>query len=159
MSRLPVIHTLFDYHFAMYQRIWESINQLTDEQFLQAVPYSHGSVRNQMVHVVAAEARWLLGLKGDQAARRFTITPETYPDRQSVWELWHNTSNNLRAYIDSLEESNLESVPPGMFGPAWQVLHHLINHGTDHRAQILHTLHDLGVPTFDQDLILYLWRV
>ena len=41
----------------------------------------------------------------------------------------------------------------------WQVLIHVANHGTDHRAQILRALHDLGIPTFDQDLILYLWKI
>lgn len=33
----------------------------------------------------------------------------------------------------------------------------MANHGTDHRAQILRTLYDLGAPTFSQDLIMYLW--
>jgi uncharacterized damage-inducible protein DinB len=37
------------------------------------------------------------------------------------------------------------------------VLLHVANHGTDHRAQLLRALHDFGAPTFDQDLILYLW--
>jgi uncharacterized damage-inducible protein DinB len=28
---------------------------------------------------------------------------------------------------------------------------------TDHRAQMLRTLHDFGAPTFEQDMIFYLW--
>jgi uncharacterized damage-inducible protein DinB len=44
-----------------------------------------------------------------------------------------------------------------MGGPAWQVLAHVVNHGTDHRAQILRLLDRYGAPTFDQDLILHLW--
>jgi hypothetical protein len=35
----------------------------------------------------------------------------------------------------------------------------LVNHGTDHRAQVLRLLHDLGAPTFNQDLIIYLWEL
>jgi hypothetical protein len=34
----------------------------------------------------------------------------------------------------------------------------MINHGTDHRATVLQKLHDLGAPTFDQDLIIWLWE-
>jgi uncharacterized damage-inducible protein DinB len=37
----------------------------------------------------------------------------------------------------------------------WQVLIHVVNHGTDHRAQILRLLHDLGVKTTSQDYIFY----
>jgi hypothetical protein len=33
----------------------------------------------------------------------------------------------------------------------------MVNHGTDHRAQILRVLHDFDAPTFDQDLIIHLW--
>ena len=41
----------------------------------------------------------------------------------------------------------------------WQILLHMVNHGTDHRAQILARLHELGAPTTEQDLVLYLWNV
>ncbi|MBK6794482.1 MAG: hypothetical protein IPG80_18510 [Anaerolineales bacterium] len=35
----------------------------------------------------------------------------------------------------------------------WQVLLHVVNHATDHRAQLLRALHDLGVDTKSQDYI------
>jgi uncharacterized damage-inducible protein DinB len=37
----------------------------------------------------------------------------------------------------------------------WQVLLHVVNHGTDHRAQALRMLNDLGVKTVSQDYIFY----
>jgi uncharacterized damage-inducible protein DinB len=40
----------------------------------------------------------------------------------------------------------------------WEILAHVVNHGTDHRAQILSLLFQLGAPTVEQDLILYLWE-
>ena len=39
----------------------------------------------------------------------------------------------------------------------WQVLLHVVNHGTDHRAQLLRVLHDLGVQTTSQDYIFYVY--
>jgi hypothetical protein len=46
-----------------------------------------------------------------------------------------------------------------MTGSVWGVLVHLVNHGTDHCAQILRTLYDFGAPTFDHDLIFHLWSI
>ena len=37
----------------------------------------------------------------------------------------------------------------------WQVLLHVANHGTDHRAQLLRSLNDLGVRTESQDYIFF----
>jgi uncharacterized damage-inducible protein DinB len=40
----------------------------------------------------------------------------------------------------------------------WQVLLHVANHATDHRAQILRALHELGVKTIYQDYIFYVYE-
>jgi uncharacterized damage-inducible protein DinB len=40
----------------------------------------------------------------------------------------------------------------------WQVLLHVANHGTDHRAQLLRQLHDLGIETTSQDYIFYIFQ-
>jgi uncharacterized damage-inducible protein DinB len=37
------------------------------------------------------------------------------------------------------------------------VLLHVANHGTDHRAQLLRLLHDLGVKTTSQDYIFHVY--
>jgi uncharacterized damage-inducible protein DinB len=37
-------------------------------------------------------------------------------------------------------------------------LAHVVNHGTDHRGQILATLHGLGAPTVEQDMMFFLWE-
>jgi uncharacterized damage-inducible protein DinB len=39
----------------------------------------------------------------------------------------------------------------------WQVLLHVVNHGTDHRAQMLKILHDFGVKTESQDYIFFVY--
>jgi len=37
----------------------------------------------------------------------------------------------------------------------WQLLTHVANHGTDHRAQTFAMLHQMGAPTLEQDIILF----
>ena len=157
MLSVEMIRTLVAYNEALHRRKWESIMQLTDEQFVAEIGYSHGSIRHQVVHVAGAEGRWLRGLKGALDARTFRPDPADYPTRQSALALWEAGARELAAYAASLEEAALRHTPAGFRGPAWQALLHVVNHGTDHRAQILRALHDFGAPTFDQDLVLHLW--
>ncbi|HRW05683.1 MAG TPA: DinB family protein [Caldilineaceae bacterium] len=157
MSALQQIQLLFDYNYALYDRIWESVMTLTDEQFNQDDPYAHGSLHNQLLHVAVVDTRWFRGLRGDPHARHFTVDPADYPTREAVHTFFQEAATAAKTYIADLDEAILEQPMPGMNEPQWQILLHIANHGTDHRAQILRTLHDLGAPTFPQDLIMYLW--
>jgi len=157
VTGLDQIRTLTAYNYALYDRLWSGIMTLSDEQFTQEIPYSHGSVRNQIVHVARTDTAWLRGLKGDPASRAYTLDPADYPTRAAAKALWDASAHNLQAYVAALAEDDLAQVSPTMPGPVWHVLLHLANHGTDHRAQILRALNDLGAPTFDQDMIFYLW--
>lgn len=157
MLSIEMVRTMLSYHEALYRKLWQSIMELTDEQFVQPIPYSHGSIRDQMVHVASVDERWLAGLKGDREARRITRQPEGYPDRNRVRDLWDQVAAKVRLYAEDLAPEELSFRPRGMRGPVWQILLHMVNHGTDHRAQILRMLDEFGAPTFDQDLIIHLW--
>jgi uncharacterized damage-inducible protein DinB len=68
----------------------------------------------------------------------------------------------MHAYLAALQDGDLFSTP--ITEPeedkdliVWQVLLHVVNHGTDHRAQILRQLHDLGLKTTSQDYIFYVY--
>jgi uncharacterized damage-inducible protein DinB len=68
----------------------------------------------------------------------------------------------MRHYLDELRDDMLFDKP--IEEPeedkdliVWQVLLHVVNHGTDHRAQLLRLLHDLGVKTTSQDYIFYVY--
>ena len=67
----------------------------------------------------------------------------------------------MRAYLAKLRDDMLSEKP---FADGedkdlilWQVLLHVANHGTDHRAQLLRLLNDLGVKTTSQDYIFYVY--
>jgi len=158
MTIVDLIYTFVEFNDALHRRTWESIMTLSDEQFVTEIDFSHGSLRNQMVHLAGVDRRWLRGLKEQPDARSFRPDPASYPSRQSAYELWDGVALEVKEYAAGLDEAALLRTPQRMYGPAWQVLLHMVNHGTDHRAQVLRILHDFGAPTFDQDLIFHLWR-
>jgi uncharacterized damage-inducible protein DinB len=153
---IEMLRTMVDYHHALYDKLWDSIMLVTDEQFAEPLAYSRGSIRDQMVHVANTDARWLRGLQEDPTARSLRFDPAEYGTRERALALWEEVSAELAAYVSDLDRQAVAHILAGIGAPVWQVLLHVVNHGTDHRAQILRALYDLGVPTFDQDLILYL---
>lgn len=149
----------YDYHFSENRNLWESyIASLPQEQFTQPVAYSLGSVRNQVVHLMEVEQAWFSGLRGISEPQ--FLTPEDSADRAIIRAYGDSVEQNMREYLatlrdDRLFEKPLEGEDENLI--LWQVLLHVVNHGTDHRAQMLRLLNDLGVKTGPQDYIFYVY--
>lgn len=158
MSKLTIVKSMLEYHYALNHKLWKAIELINEGQFLADSQYSHGSIRNHLVHMVQTDIRWMLALQGDPGARKYAIAPNDYPGKSATRALLNDTANKLSEWVNSLDEENMDQTPLYMGGPMWQCLLHIVNHGTDHRAQILNLLDQYGVPTFDQDLITYLWE-
>ena len=158
MGIAELARTMVEYNDALHRQMWKSIYQLTDDLFTASIEYSHGSIRNQMVHLAAVDGRWTRGLKCQPDARSFNPHADDYPTSNSVFALWDPIAREFCDLVNGMDEEQLMSVPCGMNEPTWQVILHVVNHGTDHRAQVLRALHDFGAPTFSQDLIIHLWQ-
>ena len=148
---------LYQYHFAINQKIWdEAISQLSDEQFIQALPYSVGSVRNQLVHMAETELRWFSGLQ--ELPPPPYSNPTLFPHKHQVQTLSDKAKSMIDGYLEELSDAALDDPfgsPPSKL-KVWQVLFHILSHGVDHRAQLLAMLNQLGIETFPQDYALYL---
>ena len=148
----------FGYHFSENRNIWDAyIPSISDERFTQNLSYSHGSVRNQVVHLMSVDDTWFSGLRGVEIPD--SLDPATFVDRNSVRLRWDAVEQRMRDYLADLRDDMLFQKP---FAEGedkdlivWQVLLQVANHGTDHRAQLLRLLNDLGVKTVSQDYIFY----
>jgi uncharacterized damage-inducible protein DinB len=149
----------FDYHFSENRITWDRyVMQLTDAQFVQAAPYSLGSVCNHIVHLAWVDDTWFSGLRG--APLPEPLDPTAFTDRASLRAYWDRIEAEMRAYLahlqdDALFEKPLEGEDEHLI--VWQVLLHVVNHGTDHRAQILRMISDFGIKTVSQDYIFYVY--
>lgn len=156
MLSINIFRKYFEYHYALYERIWDSIEELSEEQYFQEFEYSRGSLHDQMFHIAATDRAWLRGIQGIPRKPRLKL--EDFPDQTSLRVLFDEVKMEAVKFLATLTEAELERIPRRFKGPVWQVLLHVVNHGTDHRAQVLRILHDCGAPTFDQDFVLWLWR-
>ena len=148
----------YDYHFSENRNIWDAyIPSLSDEQFTQNESYSHGSVRNQIVHLMSVDDTWFSGLRGVDMPD--SLDPASFLDRSSIRVHWDAVEQRMRGYLAELRDEMLFETPFSVGEDKdlilWQVLLQVANHGTDHRAQLLRLLNDLGVKTVSQDYIFY----
>lgn len=154
----------YDYNYALHRRVWECIDHITDAQFVEEVPYSIGSIRNHMVHLTGVDERWLARLNGSPVPNALQYAD--FATRAATRARWEQAAQAMSSYISSLQNSQLDEMVhydmPQRGGAKqnlrWQILLHVVNHGTDHRAQILPVLHRLGAPTLEQDFMIYLWE-
>ena len=151
----------YDYHFTENRKIWDShITQLTHEQFTQNVDYSHGSVRDQIIHLMSVDELWFSELRGVESSEPFSAID--FDDREIIRAHWDSVEQSMRHYLAELRDDMLFAKPikepeEDKDLSVWQVLLHVVNHGTDHRAQLLRVLHDLGFKTTSQDFIFYVY--
>ena len=151
---------LYEYHMSENRALWDKyVAQLSDEQFARDVNYSRGSVRNQIVHLISADDTWFCELRGVALPEPLNADEM---DRRMLRAHWDTVEANMRAYLANLRDEMLftKPFPPGEDENliVWQVLLHVANHGTDHRAQILRLLNDLGVKTVSQDYIFFVYE-
>lgn len=156
----------YEYHFTENRTLWERyVMQLSAAQFTQPVTYSHGSVRDQIVHLIDVDDVWFSELRGVVPAEPLPSVPvdgDHTRDRAIIRAHWDRVEQQMRAYLAELRDDQLHDRP--IQEPeedknliVWQVLLHVVNHGTDHRAQLLRFLNDLGIKTTAQDYIFYVY--
>jgi uncharacterized damage-inducible protein DinB len=151
----------YGYHFAENRTLWDHyIAQLSAEQFTQQFAYSHGSVRDQIVHLMDVDDVWFSELQGVEPLEPAASAQDD--DRQSLRARWDAIEQRMRTYLSALQDEALDTRPiqepeedKGL--RVWQVLLHVVNHATDHRAQLLRSLNDLGLETRSQDYIFYVY--
>jgi uncharacterized damage-inducible protein DinB len=112
------------------------------------------------VHLISADELWFCELRVVPPSAPFLAAD--FDDRKKIRAHWDSVEQSMREYLAELRDDMLFDKPIEFPESdkdliVWQVLLHVANHGTDHRAQILRLLNDLGVETTYQDFIFYVF--
>lgn len=151
---------VYQYHFQANRAIWDAhITALSQAQFTQPHPYSSGSICQQVTHLLFVDQIWFSDLRRVPmpAADVRTLT-----DREKIRAYWDQVEAEMWAYLETVQDAMLLQKPIAEGEDKdlylWQILLQVINHGTDHRAQILRLLNDLGQQTGPQDYVFFAYE-
>ena len=152
---------LFDYHYWANQRILRTAANLTTAQFTAQVFPHHNSLRGTLVHTLSAEWIWLERWHG--ISPKTMLREEDWAVLESVRERWGQEEARLRGLLATLRDEDLlrtvnyTNLRGKAFAyPLWQLMAHVVNHGTQHRAEAAAMLTELGHSPGDMDLSLFL---
>lgn len=157
---LEILQDLYAYNSWANQRVLDTTEQLTAEQFTADAGPSHGSLRNTFVHMMGGQQLWLARWKGGSPERM--SDPERFPDLASVRQYWGKLDAETRAFVDQLTEQQLQQTisytttegEPRSY-PMWQPVFQQINHSTAHRSEAAVMLTNYGHSPGDLDYIVY----
>ena len=86
---------LYDYNAWADAKIWDIVLQLSDEQYTQDLAYSHGSIRDQMTHIISTDHIYFSLLQGAPDI----LDGDSFPDRASLRAQWDATEALIRSYL------------------------------------------------------------
>jgi uncharacterized damage-inducible protein DinB len=151
---------LYDYNSWASRRTLDACAPLSEELFTRDLRSSFRSVRDTLAHIMLVEWLWLERWQGRSPDK---FPPATdFPTLESVRGRWTEIERNLVEYVASLKPEDLEGIVSHkttagapQSAPLWQMLQHLVNHGTYHRGQIATMLRQLDAKAVSTDLIVF----
>jgi uncharacterized damage-inducible protein DinB len=155
------LRTLLDFHYWARDRLLEAVERLPPEAFTRNLGSSFGSVRDTLAHLYSAEWAWHSRWHG--VSPTAMIPFERFPDVATLRGAWAELEGKVRAFLETVGEEGLNRVfeyrllsgQPGA-SPFWQMLQHIVNHGSYHRGQVTTLLRQLGAtPAKSMDLITF----
>jgi uncharacterized damage-inducible protein DinB len=158
---MRTLETMIDYNFAEHRELWATIARLDEAVFLKDTGYSIGTIQRAVVHMIRADRLWLSRAMENSDVALLSV--ETV-DRGEIREAWDDVEQDVRDLVGRLSDEDLQRSVSyvGSDGKVqhrriFELLLHICNHGTVHRAEICAMLHMLGhTISFDVSLRRYL---
>jgi uncharacterized damage-inducible protein DinB len=149
-------YTHFRFHRWAFERYFAALEQLPEEKLNADSGLSFGSIYKTLLHVAQADGIWSFRLTG------YAPVPPADGSLATLKESWFRALDELSIWLGGLAEdawsteaeySNSKGVK--FRTPVWQIVLHLVNHGTAHRGQICTVLRQIGVTPPPTDEIIF----
>jgi len=132
------------------QLIFDCIGTLSEEQIKQEITSSFPSLSKTILHMWDAEVIWWQRLKlvekierpGEGFTGNFQELVKLVNQQSKIWKEWvDNATETQLQHVFFYRNTKREEFKQ----PVYEMLLHLMNHGTYHRGQLVTMLRQLGV--------------
>lgn len=141
------------------ERLVHALDTLSPDQLTQDFRTSDRSILGTLVHVFAADRVWLSRVRSEPIASFLTDSDYDLRVLQIDWPLIYAKWNEWAAGLSdetaagAVAYTDLKGNPHA--SSAWEIVLHVVNHGTHHRGQVAGFLRSLGHTPPQLDLVRY----
>ncbi|MBL8098108.1 MAG: DinB family protein [Anaerolineales bacterium] len=154
---------MFEYNYWGNKKILTACKNITQEQFLAPADYPFGGLRGTLLHVVDGERLWRVLFETQRVTEDEDLIADDFPNFDSLEKKFQEEEKLMRAYLSKLKDEDMEShlkytTTEGVHRDRilWHCFYHLINHGTQHRAEAAALLTNYGSSPGDLDVTVFL---
>jgi uncharacterized damage-inducible protein DinB len=154
-----VLRLHLDYSRWASARLLEAAGALTDDELRRDFGTADKTVIGTLGHVYGADRVWLARVRGDAP---LTLPQAAFRDIAILREKWQEASEGWREWVQPLTDADFQREIDyrDLKGnpwrtPLWQIVLHVVNHGTHHRGQVSGFLRSMGYVPQPLDLIAY----
>ena len=149
------IRFLYAYDRWATQRVLAVLDNLHPEFWSRANVVGERGLGGILVHHLGAAQRWRIGLqsRGEDEGPSPEEEPLPLPDVAELRRRWEAEWAATDAWLPTLTDDFLAYVFDGV--PVWQMLAHVVNHGTQHRSEAAVLLTAEGRSPGELDMINY----
>ncbi len=145
------IRYLFEYDRWATRRVLSVIDGLPEAVWGDTGVIGERGLGAILVHQLGAHQRWRHGLSGSDLSP--VPEREPLPSPAGLAAAWASEWDALEAWLPTLSDAWLAELGDGV--PYWQMLAHVVNHGTQHRSEAAAILTDAGRSPGDLDMIFF----
>ena len=153
------LRTHIDYTAWASQRLVEAAALLSPDELNRDFQTADRSILETLVHIFAGDRLWLSRLAGGphpgfitDADRSLAVVQNDWPALYGRWKQWALGLTD-ESVLARLEYHDMKGRPWSQ--PIWQLVLHVVNHGTHHRGQVSGFLRTLGHTPPALDLVFF----
>jgi len=157
VTSLEIIRGLYDYNAWANTHLLAAAGTLDSDAFAQDLGTSYGSVELNLAHIVAGQVIWLSRWNTGGNPRSVVEQGDMH-GYDAVKDAFEASHAELAEFVTGLTEERLaadlhftNSTGETYDRPLWQLMVHLANHGTHHRAETSMALTGFGHPPRELD--------
>ena len=158
--RIQEIKKLYAFNNWATNRIFETLDHVSDLDYKRNLKASCGSLHGTLTHIVAAEKIWLSRLTGKPETG--LLTEHEVPTLQSLKAVWEDVAARMARLLAKLDDEALQgklnyvTTSGESFTNTYaQVLQHIVNHASYHRGQIAVLMRQLDLVPVGTDMIAF----
>jgi len=157
---LQDVKLLHAYNAWASSRTLEAASALSADDYTRALGTGHGSIHGTLVHMVAAEKRWLSRWVGRPEPS--LVTPAEVQTLDALRTLWESVGYETARFLGTLTDRRLQetvsaTTPEGtpFTVTLQQSIQHVVDHSSYHRGQAASLMRQLGHTPPQTGMVLF----